>query len=225
MQKFTLEAGLARSRESVRLLRRAAMLLHEIEPGASVSQSLLSRFISLASGIRFPGASRVALKNKAFIGASLRAWIQAAMRGPSAWSIGEREMMAAMVAKWNACALRADLHGALAAKHLGRSSVSAVLSEFHTAPIAEGLKMTLAFLEIMTLRPEKLTEGDASAVLSSGISGKTLTDAIEVGLAFNLITRYATALDFTIPTAERAHRAATRATRPWCCGRRMSSRI
>jgi alkylhydroperoxidase family enzyme len=36
------------------------------------------------------------------------------MRGPSTWSIGERELMAAMVAKWNSCAFCVGTHAALA---------------------------------------------------------------------------------------------------------------
>lgn len=136
------------------------------------------------------------------------AWTQAAMRGTSAWSIGERELMAAMVAKWNACSFCADVHAAVAAKYIGWATVEAVLSDYEAAQIPEGLKMTLAYLEMMTLRPEKLTEGDTRVVLSSGISTESLTDAIAIGAVFNLLARYANALDFSVPTAEKLHRVA-----------------
>jgi uncharacterized peroxidase-related enzyme len=184
------------------------MLLSEIDRDGRTNDRLLNRFISLASGVRLPDASRVAFKNKAFFGVSMGAWTQTAMRGPSAWSIGEREMMATMVAKWNGCAFCADVHGAVAAKHLGRATVDAVLSDYYAAPISEGLKVTLEFLEIMTLRPEKLTQEDAKAVLSSGISAESLTDAIAICAVFNLLSRYANALDFSLPTAEKLHRMA-----------------
>jgi hypothetical protein len=48
----------------------------------------------------------------------LGAWTQAAMRGPSTWTIGERELMAAMVAKWNSCTFCLGAHRAIAAKQL-----------------------------------------------------------------------------------------------------------
>jgi alkylhydroperoxidase/carboxymuconolactone decarboxylase family protein YurZ len=93
------------------------------------------------------------------------------------------------------------MHGAAAARHLGAASVDAALSDYQAAPISEGLKTTLAFLQIMTLRPRELTEAHANAVLESGISIKTLMDAIEVCVVLKLISRYANALDFAVPGA------------------------
>lgn len=199
-----------RSRESARVRKRAAMLLHQIERGACFNHRLLRRFIALASGMRFRGAARIALKERAFLGASLGAWTQSAMRGPSAWSIAERELMAAKVAQWNACALFADLLGGAAAGHMDRATVAAVLADHHSAPIPDGLKATLEFLEIMTLRPRSMTEERVTAVIDSGISLETLIDAIEVGVVLKLICRYAGALDFAAPTATGRIEMATR---------------
>ena len=189
------------SRESVRVLKRAATLLRQIERGARLNHRLLRRFISSASGLRFPGAARVAPRREAHPGASVGAWTQATMGGPSAWSVGERELMAAMVAKWSSCAFCAEMRAAAAARHIGRRPVDAALADYRTAPIAAGLKTTLAFLEIMTLRPRELTEEHTNAVLTSGISIETLIDAIEIGVMFSLISKYANALDFAIPAA------------------------
>lgn len=177
------------------------MLMRQIERGARFNHRLLRRFISLASGMRFPGAARTAVKNREYLGASLETWTQAVMRGPSAWSAAERDLMAAMAAKWSACTFCVNMHGAAAARHLGTASVEAVLSDYHSAPISEGLKATLEFLEIMMLRPREMTEEHANAVLDSGISIETLIDAIEVGVVLKLISRYARALDFAEPVA------------------------
>ena len=190
-----------RSRESTRVRKRTSMLLHQIERGTYFNHRLLRRFISLASGMRFRGAARIALHKKTLLGASLGAWTQSAMRGPSAWSVAERELMAAMAAQWNGCALCTDVLGAAAAGHLGRAVVDAALSDYRSAPIAEGLKVTLEFLEIMTLRPKSVTEAHVSAVIDSGISMETLVDAIEVAVVLKLITRYAGALDFAATNA------------------------
>jgi AhpD family alkylhydroperoxidase len=176
------------------------MLMHQIERGARFNHRLLRRFISLASGMRFPGAARTVIKNRAFLGTSLETWTQAVMRGPSAWSAAERDLMAAMAAKWSACTFCVNMHGTAAATHMGTASVDAVLTDYHSAPISDGLKATLEFLEIMTLRPKEMTEKHANAVLESGISIETLIDAIEVGVVVKLISRYARALDFTGPT-------------------------
>ena len=123
------------------------------------------------------------------------------MRGPSKWSIGERELMAALIARWNSCAFCVGAHGAIAAKEIQRSAVDAVLADFCAASIPESLKATLGFLEILTLRPTELTAEDARAVLHAGVSTDALIDAIAVCALFSIITRYADALDFAVPTA------------------------
>jgi len=201
MRASILEADPVRSRESAQAIKSAARLLRQIERGARFNHRLLRRFISTASGMRFPGAVRTALKKRAPLGASLEAWTQAVMRGPSAWSIAERELMGAMAAKWNDCAFCREMLAAAAATHMGRAWVDAALSDYRSAPISQGLKATLEFLEIMMLRPRQMTDEDVGAVLDSGISMKTLIDAMEVGVILKLISRYAAALDFAAPTS------------------------
>ena len=152
------------------------MRLHEIERGDGVFNRLLISFISLVSRMRLPDAARVAFYHKDFFATPMGAWTQAAMRGPSTWSIGERELMAALVAKWNSCAFCVGAHGAVAAKQIKRSAVDAALADFRAAPISEGLKATLSFLEILTLRPMEMTAEDARAVLHAGVSTEALMD-------------------------------------------------
>ena len=184
------------------------MRLSEIDRGDTLANRLLIGFISLVSGMRLPDAARVAFYHKKFFGRPMGAWTQAAMRGPSEWSVGERELMAAMVAKWNACDFCVGAHGAVAAKILPRPAVDAALADFRAAPISERLKETLAFLQTMTLRPMQLTVEDARAVLRSGVSRQALTDAIAVAAIFNIVTRYADALDFAMPQPDEFERAA-----------------
>src|ERR1700740_669291 len=141
------------------------MRLHDIERGDGVFNRLLIGFISFVTRMRLPDAARVAFYHREFFSAPMGAWTQAAMRGPSSWSVSERELMAALVAKWNSCAFCVGAHGAVAAKEIQQSAVDAALADFRTAPISENLKATLAFLEILTLRPMDLTAEDARAVL------------------------------------------------------------
>jgi uncharacterized peroxidase-related enzyme len=185
------------------------MRLHEIVRGDGVFNRLLIGFISLVSRMRLPDAARVAFYHRDFFASPMGAWTQAAMRGPSTWSVGERELMAAMVAKWNSCAFCMGAHGAVAAKEIQRSAVDAALGDFRTAPISESLKATLAFLEILTLRPMELTAEDASTVLHAGVSTEALMNAVAVCALFSIVTRYADALDFAVPTANEFDRAAS----------------
>lgn len=92
-----------------------------------------------------------------------------------------------------------DCHGAVASTALGdEGMVAAVLADRDAAPIAPGLRATLAFLEKMTLRPEELGAADAEAVRAAGVSDAALDDAIAVCAAFNMINRMADALGFRL---------------------------
>ena len=90
-----------------------------------------------------------------------------------------------------------------------RSAVDAALADFRASPISDGLKATLKFLEILTLRPMELTAEDARAVLHEGVGVEALMDAIAVCALFSIVTRYADALEFAIPTANEFDRAAS----------------
>ena len=185
------------------------MRLPEIERGDGVVNRLLIGLISMVSGMRLPDAARVAFYHKDFLAVPMGAWTHAAMRGPSRWSIGERELMAAMVAKWNSCAFCVNAHGATAAIEMHRPPVDAALEDYHTAPISGTLEATLTFLEIMTVRPNTLSAQDASAVLRAGVGADALIDAIAIGALFNIITRYADALNFAMLTSDEFDRAAS----------------
>jgi uncharacterized peroxidase-related enzyme len=185
------------------------MRLPEIDRGDTIAHRLLIGFISMVSGMRLPDAARVAFYHKEFFGTPMGAWTHAAMRGPSPWSVAERELMAAMVAKWNASAFCISAHGAVAAKTMKRQSVDSALADFRSAPISPTLRAALVFLEIMTLRPLELSAEHAAAALRSGVTDDALQDAIAVATVFNIIARYADALDFAMPSADEFDRAAT----------------
>jgi AhpD family alkylhydroperoxidase len=185
------------------------MRLPDVERGDSVRTRALIRLISTASGMRLPDAARVAFYHKGFVGSALGAWTHETMRGPSGWTVAERELMAAMVAGWNSSDFCIGAHGAVATRGgVEPAVVAACLADYHTAPIPEPLRATLGFLEKMTLRPQELTGSDARAVLSAGVSRDQLANAAAVATLFNIITRYAHALDFTIPTDAEFDKAA-----------------
>ncbi len=185
------------------------MRLPEIDRGDGIVNRLLIGFISLASRMRQPDAARVAFYHKEFFGAPLGARTQATMRGPSRWSVGERELMAALVAKWNSCAFCVGAHGAVAAKEIGRPTVDAALTDFRSAPISESLRSTLAFLEILTLRPTELSAEDARTACLAAVSAEARMDASAFCALFSIVARYAHALDFAVPTANESDRAAS----------------
>jgi uncharacterized peroxidase-related enzyme len=176
------------------------MRLPEIDRGDSFTSRLLIGLISAMSRMRLPDAARVAFYHRDFFSGPISAWTQAAMRGPSSWTVGERELMAAMVAKWNSCPFCIGAHGAMAAHEMSRSVVDDALNGTGAAGLSPALAVTLGFLETLTLHPDDIGAADARAVLDAGVSRAALTDAIAVATLFNVVTRYANALDFAIPS-------------------------
>ena len=85
-----------------------------------------------------------------------------------------------------------------------------MLADWRTAPVADGLRATLGFLEKLTLHPDEVEAADADEVRGAGVSDGALADAIHVCALFNTIDRIADALDFHVPPREEAERVAPR---------------
>lgn len=137
-----------------------------------------------------------------FYGDPMGALVQEAMRGPSEWSIGDRELMAAFIAKSNECEFCTKAHAATAkrAYHDDRD-VSTLLSDPSAAAIDEPLRATLLMLGKLT-REHKIDADDVRRVLAAGASRQQLEDAFAVCFSFNVIARLADAFGFSVPGPE-----------------------
>ena len=82
-----------------------------------------------------------------------------AMRRPSVWSVGDRELMAAFVAKNNECEWCTRAHAAVAKRAYGEGDkVSGALMSLESARIEESLKATMQMLRKVTR--EHRVDGD-----------------------------------------------------------------
>ena len=138
-----------------------------------------------------------------FYGAPMSRVTQEAMRGPSTWSVGDRELMAAFVARTNHCEFCTKAHLAVAQGAYRRDgkSVSPVLPDFETAAIEEPLRATLLMLGKLT-RGHVVDADDMRAVLAAGASHQQIEDALAVCFSFNVIGRLADAFGFFVPGPE-----------------------
>jgi AhpD family alkylhydroperoxidase len=124
---------------------------------------------------------------------------QEAMRGPSAWSVADRELMAAFVAKTIECEWCTKAHSAVArGAYREEAKVSAVLSNLETAPIKEPLRTTLRMLRKLTVE-HAVNADDMRAALAAGVSRDQVEDALAVCFSFNTIGRLADAFGFFVP--------------------------
>jgi uncharacterized peroxidase-related enzyme len=137
-----------------------------------------------------------------FYGHPMKEITHEAMRGPSSWSVGDRELMAALVAQTNGCDWCTTAHSAVAGRAFrDRAKVSAVLSDLETAPIAEPLRATLRMLRKLT-REHQVHATDFRTLLAVGVLREQIDDALAVCFAFNTITRLADAFGFVQPSPQ-----------------------
>ncbi len=135
-----------------------------------------------------------------FYGKPMGAITQDAMRGPSAWSVGDRELMAAYVAKTNECEFCIKAHTAVAQAAYRRDgkTVPDLSSNLDTAPVDEPLRSTLVMLGKLT-REHVVDAEDMRAVLAAGASRQQIVDALAICFSFNVIGRLADAFGFSVP--------------------------
>src|SRR5215217_5773875 len=123
------------------------------------------------------------------------------MRGPSEWSIGQRELFAAFTSYLNECQYCLGHHKATSGLTLGDESlVEAVLEDWQTAPVDQKTKAMLGFLRKLTLEPFRVDGADMAPLRAAGLSDAAIEDAIQICANFNIIKRLADAFGFELPS-------------------------
>jgi hypothetical protein len=79
------------------------MRLERVAHGHTLAQKALLGLIRIVERRRAPDVLRTLLYRKAFFGRWQSELTQRVMRGPSEWSVGERELFAAFVSRLNQC--------------------------------------------------------------------------------------------------------------------------
>ena len=79
------------------------MRLANVQKGDGLKPRLIFGVMRAMSGFRAPDVIRTLMYRRSFFGAHHSAHTQEVMRGPSAWTVGERELFAAFVSRLNQC--------------------------------------------------------------------------------------------------------------------------
>jgi uncharacterized peroxidase-related enzyme len=178
------------------------MRLEILNRGYRPGTKLLFALIRLMSGHPVPDAAKLVFYRPDFYGARAKEFTHEAMRGPSAWTVGDRELMAAYVSKVNDSAFCVGAHTATASQaYRDGPRVAAVLADLDSAPVEEPLRATLRMLGKLTAEG-KLSPGDMREVLAAGVSAEQVEDALAVCAAFNTTGRLADAFGFEVLSPE-----------------------
>jgi hypothetical protein len=78
------------------------MRLGKVERGQGIFR-LLFPLLSLKLGARVPDVVRTLMYRPRVFGKAFNVWIQSILRGPSKWTVWERELFAAFTSSLNQC--------------------------------------------------------------------------------------------------------------------------
>jgi uncharacterized peroxidase-related enzyme len=178
------------------------MRLKIFEQGHTFKNKAILALIYLMSRRRVPDIVRVIFYRPDLYGRAASAWTQAVMRGSSAWTVGERELMAAFTSRLNRCEYCTNAHRAVASiAHSDRLQVESILGNWRTASTDKRMRAILGFVEKLTLDPLAISPRDVSPLRAVGLSDEAIEEAVHVCAIFNMVNRIADALGFEIPDA------------------------
>ena len=112
------------------------------------------------------------------------------LRGPSPFTEGERELIAAYVSGLNHCRYCHGVHLATA-ELLGapRNSVASAVENIDTAPVDEKIKPVLRYARKLTQQPNGIMQTDADAIFAVGWTETALFHTVAVTALFNFMNR------------------------------------
>ncbi len=128
---------------------------------------------------RFPATSRPLLD-----------YHEVLLRGPSPFTVAERELIAAYVSGLNRCRYCHGVHTRTAeAFGVDEGLLADLVEDLEGAAVDAKLKPVLAYVRKLTETPSRMTEADARAVFDAGWDETALHDAVSVCALFNLMNR------------------------------------
>src|SRR5262245_27090312 len=140
-----------------------------------------------------PDVAKIFRYRSEFFGRPFCDLAHSVLRGPSEWTVGERELFGAYTSLLNQCVFCLHAHGAVASMALGKDVTASILTDRRTAGVSPKLEAALGMIETLTLRPDKIKSADVAFLHSVGASRTAVMDLIYICAGFNIINRIADA--------------------------------
>ncbi|MEV6557181.1 hypothetical protein AB0M22_15795 [Nocardia sp. NPDC051756] len=165
------------------------MWLEAVESGHDRPTRLMFGMMRRFSKIDLPAVLKVTFYRNHFLGTPLSDLIQQAMRGPSFWTVAEREIFATATSRANECPFCASAHHAIAGAYVDIQVVDLALQDGADSPLRPEARAMLEFLRKLARDPDGLTPDDADTVRQAGVSAEAFDEAVWVGTTFGVINR------------------------------------
>lgn len=136
----------------------------------------------------------------------LNALVEILLRGPNSLTPGERELIATYVSSRNCTQFCHNIHGAVAAAHLGGNEnlVKQIKLDYRQADVSPKLKALLNIAGKVQQDGKLVTEADVQAARKEGATDLEIHDTVLIAAAFCMYNRYVDGLD-TVQPADPAY--------------------
>lgn len=171
-----------------------------LERGHSWPKRLFLGAIERISRVRADDVLRTSIYRPRFFGHAWMRFAKSILRGPSPWSAGERELIAAMVSRLNACPFCVGIHTGTATLGLARTVDIAMLENWRGAGLDPRMAAVFELLEKRAADPDGLGPDDIDRVRTAGVADDAISDVFYVAFMFDLINRLANAFGFSAGT-------------------------
>ena len=165
------------------------MWLEILERDHKLPARMFQRVAATVFGEEMDDVAKTAMHRPEFFGQPFLALVREALRGPSFWTVGEREYMAAVTSRANACDYCALVHTETA-----RITACGEV-DVDTGAGRPELTAVLALLERVSR--DAVTAEDIARVRDAGVPDDAIADALVVNLVFNVVNRLANAFGWS----------------------------
>jgi uncharacterized peroxidase-related enzyme len=134
--------------------------------------------------------------------------VEILLRGPGTLSLGERELIATYVSSRNCTEYCHNIHGAIAAAHLGgdEALVRQVKTDFLQAEISPKLKALLVIAGKVQQDGKLVTSVDVAVARKEGATDLEIHDTVLIAAAFCMYNRYVDGLATARPADQAFYR-------------------
>lgn len=168
--------------------------LDVVRRGHGLKHKLVLSLGKFVVGANPPEILRVLFHRPAFWGKPAGVLTHAVLRGPSDWSVGERELFATYVSAKNACRFCTGAHRGVAGRALGQDLVDQVIASGDAPELSDKARVALPFVEKLTLEPERVTAADIEPLRRARVSTAAIVDLAYIVMLFCMYNRVVDAL-------------------------------
>ena len=171
-------------------MRLEATVLADRTPRQRLFQGIVGKVLAAP-----PDIFRTVMHRPDLFGGPHSLTMQDVMRGPSSWTVGERELFAAALSRAHGCPFCSRAHENIAAHQLGKEKAGYDPGTVGSA--SRRVQAALALVEAFAR--EAPLEGPIERLRKEGASDEAIEDVIDVAASFTIINRVADALQFAEP--------------------------